>query len=174
MLILNCTIGKDAKITKKTKHRNWKFRKLHTTTAWNLVLPNKFLDGEVWAKSSIVNTNSSILKRENIFYKVVSKEKPFILADQKTYPNNHGNCCGPMHFLLQSNTDRKHLSNYYYQCETNFLLQCLSNCVQCHNAIAFRGTFPDGCDIWDEAWFTGEHFYSEHNLFFLRNHLYLG
>lgn len=45
-LILNCTICKDAKITKKTKHRNLNFIKLHTT-ARNLALPNKFLDGEV-------------------------------------------------------------------------------------------------------------------------------
>src|SRR6218665_2733464 len=37
------------------------------------------------------------------------------------------------------------------QRETNFLLQRLSICVQRHNAIAFRGTFPDGREAWDEA-----------------------
>ena len=35
--------------------------------------------------------------------------------------------------------------------ETNFLFQRLSICVQRHNAIAFRGTFPNGCETWDEA-----------------------
>ena len=35
--------------------------------------------------------------------------------------------------------------------ETKFLFQRLSICVQRHNAIAFRGTFPDGCVTWDEA-----------------------
>src|SRR6218665_3309532 len=38
-----------------------------------------------------------------------------------------------------------------YQHERNFLLQRLSICVQCHNAIAFRGTFQDGREAWDEA-----------------------
>src|SRR6218665_3615436 len=38
-----------------------------------------------------------------------------------------------------------------YQRERNFLLQHLSICVQRHNAIAFRGTFHDGCEAWDEA-----------------------
>src|SRR6218665_3399148 len=38
-----------------------------------------------------------------------------------------------------------------YQCERNFLLQRLSICVQRHNAIAFRGTFQDGREAWDEA-----------------------
>src|SRR6218665_1741931 len=37
------------------------------------------------------------------------------------------------------------------QRETNFLLQRLSICVQRHNAIAFRGTFQDGREAWDEA-----------------------
>ena len=37
------------------------------------------------------------------------------------------------------------------QRETKFLFQRLSICVQRHNAIAFRGTFPDGCVNWDEA-----------------------
>src|SRR6218665_3439403 len=37
------------------------------------------------------------------------------------------------------------------QRETNFLLQHLSICVQHHNAIAFRGTFQDGREAWDEA-----------------------
>src|SRR6218665_2698255 len=37
------------------------------------------------------------------------------------------------------------------QRETNFLLQHLSICVQCHNAIACRGTFQDGREAWDEA-----------------------
>ena len=37
------------------------------------------------------------------------------------------------------------------QRETNFLLQRLSICVQRHNAIAFRGTFQDGHEAWDEA-----------------------
>src|SRR6218665_2226789 len=38
-----------------------------------------------------------------------------------------------------------------YQRERNFLLQRLSICVQRHNAIAFRGTFQDGREAWDEA-----------------------
>ena len=38
-----------------------------------------------------------------------------------------------------------------YQRERNFLLQRLSICVQRHNAIAFRGTFQDGHEAWDEA-----------------------
>src|SRR6218665_3397073 len=37
------------------------------------------------------------------------------------------------------------------QHETNFLLQRFSICVQRHNAIAFRGTFQDGQEAWDEA-----------------------
>src|SRR6218665_2930306 len=37
------------------------------------------------------------------------------------------------------------------QHETNFLLQRLSICVKRHNAIAFRGTFQDGREAWDEA-----------------------
>src|SRR6218665_1224660 len=37
------------------------------------------------------------------------------------------------------------------QRETNFLLQRFSICVQRHNAIAFRGTFQDGREAWDEA-----------------------
>src|SRR6218665_1233564 len=37
------------------------------------------------------------------------------------------------------------------QLETNFLLQRFSICVQRHNAIAFRGTFQDGREAWDEA-----------------------
>ena len=37
------------------------------------------------------------------------------------------------------------------QRETNFLLQRFSICVQRHNVIAFRGTFPDGREAWDEA-----------------------
>ena len=36
------------------------------------------------------------------------------------------------------------------QRETNFLLQRLSICVQRHNAIAFRGTFPDGREAWND------------------------
>src|SRR6218665_1916503 len=46
------------------------------------------------------------------------------------------------------------------QRETNFPLQRLSICVQRHNAIAFRGTFQDGREAWDEALFPREHFYS--------------
>src|SRR6218665_3100813 len=38
-----------------------------------------------------------------------------------------------------------------YQRERNFLLQRLSICVQRHNAIAFRGTFQNGREAWDEA-----------------------
>src|SRR6218665_2074262 len=37
------------------------------------------------------------------------------------------------------------------QSETNFLLQRLSICVQRHDAIALRGTFPAGREAWDEA-----------------------
>jgi len=37
------------------------------------------------------------------------------------------------------------------QRETNFLLQRLSICVPRNNVIAFRGTFPDGREAWDEA-----------------------
>jgi len=37
--------------------------------------------------------------------------------------------------------------------ETIFLFQSLSICVQCHNAIAHRSTFPDGCKTSDDAWF---------------------
>ena len=35
------------------------------------------------------------------------------------------------------------------QRETNFFLQRLSICVQCHNAIGFRGTFQDGREAWE-------------------------
>src|SRR5688572_29361885 len=39
------------------------------------------------------------------------------------------------------------------QREIKFLFQHLSICVQRHN-----GTFPDGCVIWNEARFLGEHY----------------
>src|SRR6218665_510520 len=46
----------------------------------------------------------------------------------------------------------RHISSVSgYQRERNFLLQRLSICVQRHNAIAFRGTFQDGREAWDEA-----------------------
>src|SRR6218665_2167375 len=46
----------------------------------------------------------------------------------------------------------RHISSVFgYQRGRNFLLQRLSICVQCLNAIAFRGTFKDGREAWDEA-----------------------
>src|SRR6218665_1794175 len=56
-------------------------------------------------------------------------------------PNMH--CC--LYLMCLSPLPSKLLG------ETNFLLQHLSICVQRHNAIAFRGTFQDGREAWDEA-----------------------
>src|SRR6218665_3286292 len=50
-----------------------------------------------------------------------------------------------------SELGRRILSVSRDQRETNVLLQRLSICVQRHNAIAFRGTFQDGREAWDEA-----------------------
>lgn len=52
------------------------------------------------------------------------------------------------------------------RCKTHFIFQHLSICVQRHITTAFTGTFLNGCENLDEAWFFRDKSFSVCNLMF--------